>query len=104
MITYDYTWKIGFEFSSNRKLQTDRPVTEETILIDLYNGHRHRTQATCPAKPTDRDWPFLPDTVMHTWVIGSLSEDALRKLREMAKYVPDEFCNPFKDVVFEPAA
>jgi hypothetical protein len=104
MKTHDYTWKIGLEFSSNRKLETNKPVTENTVLIDLHDGHRYLVQAIYPAKPTDREWPFLPDTVMHTWPVGSLPEDELSKLRERAKYTPDEFCCPLADVVFFPAA
>ncbi len=104
MKTHDYTWKIGLEFSSNRKLQTNSPVTENTVLIDLYDGHRYLVQAIYPAKPIDREWSWLPDTVVHSWPIGSLPEDELSRLRERAKYTRDEYCGPLADVVFFPVA
>jgi hypothetical protein len=104
MRTHDYTWKIGLEFSSNKKLQTSKPVTENTVLIDLYNGHRYLVQAIYPAKPKDKEWSFLPDTVMHTWPVGSLSEDELSRLRERANYTLHEYRGPLVDVVFFPAA
>jgi hypothetical protein len=104
METYDYTWKIGLQFSSNTKLQTNKALTENTVLIDLYDGHRYLVQAIYPAKPTDKEWAFLPDAVVHTWPVGSLSEDELSKLRKRAKYTPPEFCGPLADVVFELAA
>jgi hypothetical protein len=70
METHDYTWKIGLQFSSRTKLRTNKPLTENTVLIDLYDGHRYVVQAICPAKPRDKEWDFLPDTVVHTcpWV------------------------------------
>ena len=70
------------------------------MLIDLYDGNRYVVQAIYPAKPKDKEWSFLPDTVMHTWPAGFLPEDELGKLRERARYIPDEFCGPLADVVF----
>jgi hypothetical protein len=100
MNTNEYTWKNGIQFSSNIKLQTNRPVPENAILIDLYDGHRYRVQAIYPAKPTDKGWNFLPDTVIHTFPAGSLSEEELRDLRKRAEYTLNEFCGPLGDVVF----
>ena len=104
MKTHEYTWKIGLEHWSNRKLETNKPVTVNTVLIDLYDGHRYLVRAIYPAKPTDRAWPFLPETVMHTWLVESLPEDELNKLREREKYAPNEFCAPLGAVVFFPVA
>lgn len=104
MKMYDYTWKIGLQFASRTKLQTNKPLAENTVLIDLYDGHRYLVQAIYPAKPTDKEWAFLPDTIVHTWPAGSLSENELRKLRERARYTPPEFSGPRADVVFELAA
>ncbi len=101
--THDYTWKIGFQYSSGTKLSTNKPLQESTVLIDLYDGHRYQVQAIYPAKPSDKEWTFLPDTVVHTWPAGSLTEDELTKLRERAQYTPDECCQPLLDVVFFPA-
>jgi hypothetical protein len=103
METHDYTWKIGLQFSSRTKLQTNKPLTENTVLIDLYDGHRYLVQAICPAKPRDKEWDFLPDTVVHTWPVGSLPEDELSKLRDRAHYTPDELAGPLGDVIFFPA-
>ena len=101
METHDYTWKIGLQFSSRTGLRTNKPLAENMVLIDLFDGHRYLVQAIYPAKPKDKEWDLLPDTVVHTWPVGTLSEDELSKLRERAKYTPDEFCGPLGDVVFE---
>ena len=104
MTTHEYTWKNGLQYASRTKFRANKPVTENTVLIDLYDGSRFVVQAIYPAKPKDKEWSFLPDTVMHTWPAGSLPEDELTKLRERAKYTPDEYCEPLADVVFFPAA
>ncbi len=96
----EYTWKIGLEHSSSRKLETSRPVPENAVLIDLYDGHQYRVQAIHPAGPADREWPFLPDTVIHTFPAGSLTEDELSALRKKARYAPNERCGPLGDMVF----
>jgi hypothetical protein len=101
---HEYTWKIGLQFSSRTKLSTNKPLTENTVLIDLYDGHRYLVQAIYPAKPRDKEWDFLPDTVVHAWPVGSLSENELSKLRERARYTPYEFAEPLDYVVFEAAA
>jgi|ERR1700730_9750486 len=88
MEKYDYSWKIGLQFSSNTKLQTNKALAENTLPIDRYDGYRYLVQAICPAKPTDNEWAFLPETVVHTLPVGSLSEDELGKLRKRAKYTP----------------
>ena len=104
MEMHEYTWKIGLQFSSRTRLRTNKPLAENTVLIDLYDGHRYAVQAICPAKPRDKEWHFLPDTVVHTWPVGSLSEDELSKLRERAHYTPPGFGYPLANVVFELAA
>jgi hypothetical protein len=101
METHDYTWKIGLQFSSGTELRTNKPLAENMVLIDLYDGHRYLVQAIYQAKPRDKEWGFLPDTVVHTWPAGSLSADELSKLRERAHYTPPEFGCPLADVVFD---
>jgi len=101
METHDYTWKTGLQFSSRIELRTNMPLAENMVLIDLYDGHQYLVQAIYPAKPRDKEWDFLPDTVVHTWPAGSLPEGELSKLRERARYTPDEFCGPLGDVAFE---
>lgn len=100
----EYTWKNGLQFSSSTEFRANKPVTKNTMLIDLFDGNRYLVEAIYPAKPKDKEWSFLPDTVMHTWPAGSLPEDELSKLREKAKYTPDEFCSPLADIVFFPSA
>jgi hypothetical protein len=105
MKTHDYTWKMGLEYSSRTKLRTNKPLAENMFLIDLYNGHRYLVQSIYAANPGDREGDFLPDTVVHTWPVGSpLSEHELLKLRERAHYTPPQFGGPRLRVVFEPAA
>jgi len=101
METHNYVWKIGLQFSSNVTLRTNKPVTEDTVLIDLYDGHKYLVQTVYPA--TDREWPSTPEKVMQTWPIGSLTEDELSKIRDRAQYTPDELAGPLGDVVFFPA-
>ncbi len=105
MKTHEYTWKMGLEYSSRTKLRTNKPLAENMVLIDMYNGHRYLVQSIYPANPGDREADFLPDTVVHTWPVGSpLSEDQLLKLHERAHYTPPKFGGPQLDVVFELAA
>ena len=105
MKTHDYTWKMGLEYSSRTRLRTNKPLVENMVLIDLYDGRRYLVQAIYPAKPGDKEADFLPDTVVHTWPVGSpLSEDELIKLHKRAGYTPAEFGGPHLDVVFEVAA
>jgi hypothetical protein len=103
MATHAYTWKIGLEIYSNRQLDTNKPVGENTLLLDLFNGKKYLVQAVYKAGPNDREWAFLPDTVIHTWPAGLLSEPDLKELRARAKYTPNEFCGPYGDIVFFPA-
>jgi hypothetical protein len=104
MSTHEYTVKVGVEFSSRRSLKTNKPLTVNSVVLDLYDGRRYRVIAMYPAKPTDRDLACLPETVMHAWSEGSLGEDELSRLRERANYTPGEYCFPFGDVVFFPAS
>jgi hypothetical protein len=103
MKTHNYIWKIGPQVYSDTTIRTNRPLTPDTILIDLYNGHKYLVQTIWPAKPSDKEWPSQPDTVIQTWPIGSISEDDLNKLRIKVQYAPDELAGPLGDVVFNPA-
>jgi hypothetical protein len=100
MEIYDYTWKIGIEHATGRALKTNRPVVENTVLIDLYTGDRYVVQRVYEAQPKDKVWPQIPSTAIHTWPIGTLREDDLRGLRERVHYMPSEFSRPFDDMVF----
>jgi len=100
MQTHAYTWKVGMEFSSSTTMRTNRPVTENTVIFDLYDGTRYRIRSVYPAKSTDKAWDTMPDMVLHAWPEGALPEDELSKLCARAEYVPNEFCGPLADVVF----
>jgi hypothetical protein len=104
MNMYDYTWKNGLQFSSRTRFRANRPVTENSVLVDLYDGSRYLVRALYPAKTADKEWDFLPDTVMHTWPAGSLSEHELAELRKRAKYPADGYVTPLDWIVFEPTA
>ena len=82
MQTHAYTWKVGMEFSSSTTMRTNRPVTENTVIFDLYDGTRYRIRSVYPAKSTDKAWDSMPDMVLHAWPEGALPEDELSKLRE----------------------
>jgi len=102
MSAHEYTVKVGLEFSSHRSLKTNKPLTVNTVVFDLFDGRRYRVLAISSAKPADRECSLMPDTVMHAWPEGALGEDELRKLRERANYVPDGCSFPLSDVVFFP--
>jgi hypothetical protein len=97
---FEYTWKIGVEYWSRRSLRTNRALTDNTMLIDLFDGHRYAVQMIFPAGRKDREFEIMPETAIQTWPSGSLSEEELATLRARANYVPDEFCGPHADVVF----
>jgi hypothetical protein len=97
---FEYTWKVGIEYWSRRSLRTNRPLSENMLLIDLYDGHRYAVQAIFPAGPKDREFELMPETTIQTWPMGSLSHDGLAAIRAMASYVPDQFSGPRADIVF----
>jgi hypothetical protein len=98
--SFEYTWKIGVEYWSRRSLRTSHALAENTMLIDLFDGHRYAVQMIFPVGPKDREFEIMPETAIQSWPAGSLSEDELATLRARANYVPDEFCGPHADVVF----
>ncbi len=100
METYEYTWKIGIEHATGRALNTNRPVVENTVLFDLYTGHRYLVQKVYGAQPKDKIWSQMPDTAIQTWPVGTLTEDELSGLRERVQYMPSESSRPFEDIVF----
>jgi len=51
MNTHEYTWKMGLEYCSRTKLRTNRPLAENVVLTDLYNGQRYLVQAIYPRIP-----------------------------------------------------
>jgi hypothetical protein len=100
MPPFEYTWKIGPEYWSRRSLRTSRALTQDTLLIDLYDGQRYAVQMIFPAGPKDREFDIMPDTAIQTWPAGKVSDEELASLRTRAKYEQNEFCQPLGDVVF----
>ena len=98
--SFEYTWKIGFEYASRRGLRTNRPPSENTVLIDLFDGLRYAVWSIFPAGPHDREWAMMPETVLQTWPAGSVSAEELTLLRTKAKYTSSEICRPHEDVIF----
>ena len=98
--SFEYTWKIGVEYWSRRSLATSRALTQNTMLIDLYDGRRYAVQIIYPAGPKDREFDIMPDTAIQTWPAGKVSDEELASLRARAKYEANEFCQPLGDVVF----
>jgi hypothetical protein len=101
MEMHNYTWKVGLEYTSRTTMRTNRPLSENTVIIDLLDGRRYHVDAIYPAKPIDKEFSTLPDTVVHSWPDGSLTEDELTKLRVRAAYQPSEFSCPLEAVVFD---
>jgi hypothetical protein len=59
---------------------------EGTILTDLFDGRLYRVTRFYKASATDRFQNVMPETVMHTWPAGSLSEEQLTNLRNQENY------------------
>ena len=97
---FEYTWKIGVEYWSRRSLRTNRALAENTLLIDLFDGHCYAVQMIFPAGPKDREFDIMPHTAIQTWPAGKLSEEELASLRGRAQYMPNKFSQPLGDVVF----
>jgi hypothetical protein len=97
---YEYTWKIGVEANSSAILATDRPLSEDVVLVDLYNGKKYWVEAVHAAKESDSGSRSKP--VAHTWPVGSVQEDELSELRAKARYVRDEYSLPLADIVLCP--
>lgn len=100
MKAYKYMWKIGDEPTCNRDLVTNRPLRENMILVDLYNGNRYVLQKIYKAGPKDKVLPTMPENVIQTWPIQPLPDDELARLREEMKYTSNGSSRPFLDVVF----
>jgi hypothetical protein len=85
-------------------MRTNKSVTKETVITDLFDGQRYRVVGIYLAKPADKEWSSMPDTVLHVWPIGAMPADELSKLRERAQYAPDDLSGPLADVAFFPVA
>jgi hypothetical protein len=98
---YDYTWKIGMEPTSNRSLKTNKPLRENTMFADLFTGARYVVQTIYDASATDRAWFEMPRAVIQTWPLEFLTDEKLNRLRDEAKYTPDEPSGRYYDIVFQ---
>ena len=97
---YEYSWKIGAGAVSSSFLATDKPLSEDVILVDLYNGNKYWVQAIYRPTETEPNSRRVP--VIHTWPVGSVFEDELSALREKARYTRDEYSVPLADIVLYP--
>lgn len=98
---FKYTWKIGPEAFCDRSLRVNKPLFEGAILVDLLTGARYAVERIYQSREDERVFPsVMPDTAIQTWPLTALSESELNELRCTAKYVPDENCQPFGDIVF----
>ncbi len=95
-----YTWKIGLELASSRELSTNKPVSKNDVIADLYTGGRYLVQNVFRAGPRDKAWAMMPDTVIQTWPLRALSEIELNALRKKAAYAPNASSQPLGDMVF----
>lgn len=100
MISFRYTWKIGPEITTGRDFCADKPVTEGTVLADLFDGKLYRVSSFYKASARDRFQNVMPETVMHTWPAGSLSEEQLTNLRNHENYSRDWQSAPLDRIVF----
>jgi hypothetical protein len=102
--TYDYTLKVGIQFASNISIETTAPIVKDAIVTRLHDGNRYVAMGVYTAKHTDRAVSAMPETVVHLWPMGSLSEDELQLLREKVKYVSREHGGEWDDFVFTKTA
>jgi len=104
MPSKDYTLKVGVQVSSNRELKfwTEQP-TVNSLICDLFNGRLFRVLSIHAAKELDREVPTMPETVIHLWPAGSVTEDVLKSLRVRMKFDSANVRMPFEDVVLMPA-
>jgi hypothetical protein len=100
MKTHSYTLKVGIQHSSNVFIETTAPVVKDAIVTRLLDGKRFVAMSIYPAKDFDRAVSAMPETVLHLWPMGSLSDDELRLLREKAKYTPRGYEREWDDFVF----
>jgi hypothetical protein len=97
---YEYTWRIGVESNPSAMLATDKPLSEDVILVDLFNGNKYWVQTISEPKEAEPGSRRKP--VAHTWSVGSVFEDELRALRQKARYTLDEYSVPLADIVLLP--
>src|SRR5215470_15234980 len=100
MESYRYTWKIGPEYFCNRELETNKPLAEGSIFADLYDGRRYKVSHVFAAQPMDRFADQMSDTVIQTWLAGTLTEQELEELRGRAAYVRSEYSRRYDAVAF----
>lgn len=100
MNTYEYIWKIGVEPVTGRRLKTTKPLVENAVLTDLYTGNRYLIQIVFDVQPTDQRLPYVPRRGIQTWPVGSIGDDELKRLRELANYTPGYYSGPLDDMVF----
>jgi hypothetical protein len=104
MKNHSYTLKVGIQHSSNVFIETSAPVVKDAIVTRLLDGKRYVAMSIYPAKHSDRAVSAMPETVLHLWPMGSLSDDELQLLREKAKYTPREYEREWDDFVFTKSA
>lgn len=104
MKTHNYTLKVGVQFSSNVSIETTAPVVKDSVVTRLHDGRRYVAMSVYAAKPFDRAVSAMPETVVHLWSMGWLSEDELQLLREKAKYAPRGQSGEWDDFVFTKSA
>jgi hypothetical protein len=93
----EYVWKHGA--AAITTLKTTRPLEVGKVLVDLFNGEKHRVSSI--TKETERAFPErIPEDAFQTMLVGKCTEEELAQLREKAGYALTEECRPYLDIVF----
>lgn len=82
----NYTWKHEISIFSNRTLRFRQPLRTGMIFVDLLNGDVYRVHSIYPAREFDRSGKQMPEEVVHTFPLRSLSEEQLIALRKKNKF------------------
>jgi len=100
MDSYEYTWKIGSQSIANKSLRTNRPLEENLLLVDLFDGKRYLVLKVFEIVSAQKMWSHMPNQAIQTSHYDELNEDDLRSVRSQAKYRRDQFSRPFTDIIF----
>jgi hypothetical protein len=91
---YKYTWKHGISMLSNLSVSFRQPLSEGMAFVDLFTGDVYRVHSLHKAKEGDRYIEQMPEDVVHTFPMRTLSDEELSTVRRKHKYEPQEDSKP----------
>ena len=100
MSSYEYSWKTDGEPIANKSLRTNKPLEENVLLVDLFDGKRYLVSKIFEIEADKKLWSHMPTPAIQTSHYDELSDESLGLVRSQASYTRDEFSQPFTDIVF----